>query len=657
MVLTRLFEPINIGPRTLRNRTMHVAISTGFAEGHAVSDRLWTYWRARADGGVGAIVSGLTPVLQNSVHKDTITRNASDADLPAMERFADAVGGGGATSIVQLVHNGSQLMPGRDGPIPLSPSGVTARGLGHSSRALTRPQIKQIIRAFGDAAVRCRRAGVDGVEVHGAHGFLIHQFLSPLTNQRDDEYGGSHEARMRFAIEALRQVRDRVGDDLIVGFRMVMDEFATGGVTPDDAIATAARLVELELVDYLSVSGGNYSSLEHGISPYLVDEGNLTPLAGRLRQAVGVPVVACNGIVEPQMAEDVLRDGLADIIGLGRALIADPTWPERARTGTRPIPCIGCNTCFAGGGVTSASRMECSVNPNVGLATEGPESIALQAAGDALQRKRFVVVGAGVAGLAFGLEASRLGHEVALFDAASVPGGQVASYGGSLTRGRFDRYVSYAVDVLAERGIGLTTDTCLSADDLVVKLADPSTLVIVATGSEQRTPSTLPVQGVPVLTGREALEQIPQGRILVVGEEPGPEPALLAAHLAEEGREVEVVTSHMQLSMDVEGLTRRTIEGWVQRGDVIVHTSCELHQVDAGQVVLREVYTGHLRTRQAVDAVVYCGTRSACDRLVTDLAERGFEDRVTTVGDVVLPRRLVDATTHAYQAARKLGGV
>jgi 2,4-dienoyl-CoA reductase-like NADH-dependent reductase (Old Yellow Enzyme family) len=596
--MPELGEPVRLGTRTMRNRVMHLAVNTGFAVDHRVGDRLFAYWRRRAEGAAGAVVSGLTPVHPDSLYKSSVPKNTADEDLPQLRRFAEAVGGGGALSLVQLVHNGAQMVPRPGGPVPVSPSGIPVPGLGQPCRALTEAGIAEVIEAFAAAAERCRLAGVDGVEVHGAHGFLIHQFLSPLTNRRDDDWGGSPRRRRRLAREILRAVRARTGPDFVVGFRLVADEFSTGGITAAEARDTARVLADEGLVDYLSVSAGNYGTLERAISPYPVAGRPLVELTAGVRAAVrpDVPVVAANRLLTRDDARAVLDSGAADIVGLGRALVADPDW-ER--------PCISCNACFAGGGVTTSEGIECAVDPELAL---GPDDSPPSA-------EPFLVVGAGVAGLAFALEATRLGHPVVIRERERVPGGQVALYSDLLTGGLFTRYVDWAVATLADRGVRIEYGREVTAAE-----PDEHAVVVLATGAR---PVSLPV----------LLDPPRGGDVVVVAGDPGPEPLQLAAALAGRGCRVRLDTADDPPGPACEGLTRRILLGRIGR-----HTAPET-EPDTDPDIGPRAGRGRL---------VHSGPREPVRTLAAVFPDAHL------IGDCAAPGTIADATRSGYRLARDL---
>jgi 2,4-dienoyl-CoA reductase-like NADH-dependent reductase (Old Yellow Enzyme family) len=617
MSQSRLDEPIRLGSRTARNRLMHLAVNPGLANQHRMSPGLTAYLAARAPH-LGVIVSGLTPVHMSSVYKPSVLKNTGDEDLPELAGFAQAIGRGGALSILQLVHNGGQMPPPPDGGLRLTPSGRPAAGFTGRAAAMTRADIGSLIAAFADAADRARRAGLDGVEIHGAHGFLLHQFLSPLTNQRTDEYGGSVAARVRFPREVIDAVRQRVGAELVVGFRLVGDEFATGGITAEDARYTAATLTGDGLLDYVSVTAGNYATLERGISPLTMPDVPLVDLCRGIRAVVDVPVVAANRIRTPQQAQALLADGAADLVGLGRALLADPDWAAKLDRPAAIRPCIGTNACFAGGGVTTSEAIECAVNPRLVVGRETSRSRRTHP-------NKVLVVGAGVAGLTVALEASRAGLAVRLVDAAATAGGQVSTYDSALTGGRFGEYVEWSLRELDQAGIHPEYGMRVTADSV----AD-SPLVVLATGSQ---PSP-PPPGLSIVDGLSLLHvPPPPGRIVVVAEDDAPVGLQLARFLARAGHRTRLAVAGADPAPGMEGLTKRT------------HVSDLL--AAGGELSL---HTGPLSFDGSLDGdvIAWCGRRTPAG------PEGLIGPRVYRIGDCATPGSIVDATRSALRLVEQL---
>lgn len=637
-----LSKPLDLGPRLMPNRTMHLAINTGFAMDHEVGDVLFTHWRRLAEGGVGALVTGLTPVHPSSVYKSSVLRCAGSDDLPALRRLAEAVRGTETLAFVQLVHNGAQMAGLPETGEVLSPSGIAVPGLPDGGRALSRNEIHDLVLAFGDAAQRCREAGLDGVEIHGAHGFLIHQFLSPLTNRRTDEYGGDPVRRRRFAREVLEEVRGRVGSSIVVGYRTVLDEYTDGGILPEDGLATAVALAGDRLVDYLSVSGGNYGSLERAISPFRVEPGSLVPMAARVRRAVDVPVVAANQILTPDQAESVLRSGAADIVGLGRGLLADPAWPRRAFEGRDADirPCIGCNDCFAGGGVTTSDSITCAVNPDLGrVDDQGPPATGSE---------RVLVVGAGVSGLAFALEASGRGHAVTVRDRAWTTGGLVAEYSDEITRGRFGAYIDHAVHVLTSRGVTIELGITVEAGDLLAA-EDEFTVVALSTGAPPRT-LELDLPGVPIITGLDFLGVSPGSRVIMVSDDDGAEPLAVADWFTEHGVDLTIVMLETGLGGAAETLVRRVAMAALAAHGVEVHAGVTLLRLRDGSIELGGF--GGRTTLAVPDAVVVVAGRSRRHDALSALADR--LDHVLLVGEAAGKVGIGACVRQARDAARSL---
>ncbi|HSF04549.1 MAG TPA: FAD-dependent oxidoreductase [Methylomirabilota bacterium] len=421
----KLFTPIALRGVGVPNRIVMPSMTTRLAtpEG-AVTPQLIQYYLARAEGGAGLVTVEMCSPEPAGRHRAGELGILDDRSLPGLQQLTSRLKMAGARSAVQIGHAGGHTRQDVTGVPPVAPSALPHEVQEVDTRTiipveLTPARIRDVVRAFAEATERAKRAGFDVVEIHGAHGYLIAQFLSPLDNHRGDEYGGSLRNRARFALEVLQACRRQVGEFPLI-FRFSADEYAPGGLTPDEACEIAPWLVEAG-ADALHVSGGCYRSRPSGalmIPPMRYPEATFLHLARAIKGRVAVPVIAVGRLHDSSLAERVVAEGQADMVALGRQLIADPEWPRKVREGRLDEirPCIACNTCVDG--MREGARIQCLVNPVAGRETE----FELRPVG---RPRRVLVVGGGPAGMEAARLLARRGHRVALVERESRLGGQL----------------------------------------------------------------------------------------------------------------------------------------------------------------------------------------------------------------------------------------
>ena len=471
---SNLFQPLRIGKMMVKNRLLMSAMSINFGvdDNGYVTDQLTQYMVARARGGVGMMLVGGGGIHPSGVELPNLPALWDDGCVPALEKMVAAVKPYHCQLGMQLMHGGRQSY--HDNKV--APSAIQAPALAKGvPRALEIEEIKMLAGAFGDAARRCKQAGFDFIEIHGAHGYLINQFLSPNSNVRTDQYGGSFENRTRFFLEVLADIKKKCGSDFTVGVRLNGEDYIDNGWTLAEALKLAP-LLERKGADYLHVSAGVYGSKQLTIPSMYVPHGCFAHLAEAVKKIATVPVIAVGRIKSPQMADRFVEEGKADMIALGRSLIADPRWPEKANAGElrRIRPCLGC--CL--GCIHAVFQLEpggCVVNPDVGREFMLPSEIEKTD-----NPRKLLVVGAGPAGLAAARMAALHGHEVVVCDQAESTGGALTLAAKMPGRGELTDIVNYFLEELSRLSVAVQLKTPL--DEVLLKEVAPDE-VILATGS------------------------------------------------------------------------------------------------------------------------------------------------------------------------------
>ena len=520
-----LFQPIRINNLEIKNRiylpAMHMAMAVDFQ----VTDQLIDFYAERARGGAGMIVVGNATVDDVAGFFQYIGAH-DDSFLPGLTKLADAIKDNGARAAVQLNHAGryshSALMNGKK---PVAPSPLASNLTREVPDELDIDGIKRIVNSFAESAARVKKAGYDAVEILSGTGYLISEFLSPLTNKRTDEYGGSFENRIRFGVEVMKAVRAAVGDDYPLIVRLDNNDFMEGGQSRDELSDYAKILVEECSVDALCVKGSWHEARVPQLTPN-VPRGTYAYLARNIKNIVNVPVIASHRINDPEIARELLEDDFCDMVAMARSLIADPYLPEKARTGRENeiVHCIACaQGCFDN--LFKLQAVKCLCNPKAGFETE-------KAIIKADKQKKVMVIGGGVAGMSAALAAKERGHDVTIYEKKDVLGGQIFLAATPPGREEFHELAKdYATQVQIS-GIEIKFNTVV--DEALIDSEKPDA-VILATGAVPLIP---PIPGVELEHVVQAwdvlMERVSTGSNIVVigGGAVGVETAM---YLAEKG--------------------------------------------------------------------------------------------------------------------------
>jgi 2,4-dienoyl-CoA reductase-like NADH-dependent reductase (Old Yellow Enzyme family)/thioredoxin reductase len=496
-----LFSPVTIGRLEIKNRVAMTAMGINLAAaGGGVNDDAIAFYEARAKGGVGLIISGVCRVLDGAGASEPNQLAArSTADLQGLERLMDAVHKYGTRMFLQLHH------PGREGQLLFGEEPVAASAVPHplsgvTPRALTEPEIQKIQAAFVTGARVAQMAGADGVELHGAHGYLINSFLSPYLNRRDDDYGGSLENRLRFLLEILAGIRGACGRNFPLGVRISAEEFL--GDQGND-LASSCRIAEaLERagVDFLDISCTIPETPPESalacIEPGTYEQGWKKFMAAAIKQHVKIPVIAVANIKEPEVAEQILQEGGCDLVGVARGHLADPAWCHKARAGRAELirKCIGCLVCL--NEIFHHRHVKCSVNPTTGREREfaRPER---NGAG-----RIIAVIGGGPAGLTAALVLKERGFHPVLFDAARRLGGTLNVADKGIGKDKITRFIDSLIAQARETGIDLRLGE--EATVAKVQALSPSG-VFIACGARPFIPPVPGIDGGNVVLAEEVL--------------------------------------------------------------------------------------------------------------------------------------------------------
>jgi len=642
MKFPSLFSPGTIGTLKIKNRVVMPPMVRNYADERGlVTPKYLAHIERVARGGVGTIIleaSFIRPDGKGFSHELGLH---TDGIIPGLKQLVQAAHAQGAVIGPQLYHAGRQTSSSTTGMQPIAPSPIPDSTINEMPRSLNVEEIRDIVKAYAEAARRSKEADCDFVEIHGAHGYLITQFLSPFSNTRDDEYGGSEGGRLRFATEVVRAVREAVGPGFPVTIRISADEMVPNGLTLEDSAMISKRLEELG-VDAIHVSSGNYASFNRGymIAPMSMPDGLQVPFAEWIKRCVSIPVIAVGKIRSPAMADDIIRTGKADFVAVGRSLLADPDWPKKAQDGrTDQIRnCIACNE----GCITrlfSNRDAWCTVNPE----TSREEEFARSLSGS---MKRVFIAGGGPAGMEAARIAALRGHRVVLIEERDHLGGSLLLASMSPKRPGWSELRDYLVGEMKRLGVDVRLGTKAT---LELAKKEGAEVAVVAIGASQFPPAIPGIKSKNVVLSRDLLEgkaRIHGEKVVVMGG--GTSGAQIADFLSQRDYDVTIVTAGREIAKDSAVVIRELMLDRLRQRGVKMLTDTKIIEITKDKVLI--VSSGgseDLPGELPADTVVASTGAKPNDSLAEEL--RKIVSQVFIVGDAVEPR---DVTYAILEGAR-----
>jgi 2,4-dienoyl-CoA reductase-like NADH-dependent reductase (Old Yellow Enzyme family)/thioredoxin reductase len=632
--MKHLFSPYRIKNCELKNRIVMPGLASFLIEDDgSITEHTIEHYRLRAAGGPAMVIMEACSVSPEGIVSPHQSRIYDDRFVEGLSKIAGAIKSEGAVPAVQIHHGGRQTSAKVIKQKPFAPSPLPCPTIRGEVTPLSTNGIQELVQKFGDAADRAVESGFELIEIHGAHGYLINQFLSKFSNIRDDKYGGDITGRTRFAREIVEEVRSRVGEDFPISFKISAQEFVANGLTVDESIQIIKILVEAG-IDVVQVSAGNDATPEWICQPMFMEKACLVDSAITIKNALNIPVMTVGRINDPLIADDIIKSGKADLVCMGRGLLADPEMPKKAKEGRLDDirTCIACNTCMES--IFRKGRVECLVNPALGREKE-------MAFHPAKLRKKVMVIGGGPGGLNVAWVAARRGHNVHLFEKQSVLGGQlifscIAGYKKELLS-----LIKYQKKQIEKFGVKCYLKNEVTAD--TIKEEDPD-VVVLATGSLPFFPKVEGIDKSTVVTFAEVLSENPptQKKTVVIGG--GPTGCEVALHLSQNGCPVVIVEMLPAIGKPLESITRKVLINELKANNVKVMTEFRLSKVEENGVFV----IGKDMEEQFLEAervVITIGNRPD-NKLYNQIKSLGYE--IHRIGDCLEPR---SAKSAIYEGA------
>lgn len=638
--MKKLFSTFSIKNINFKNRIVMPPLASfliGLDGG--VTDATIEHYRRRAGGGPAMVIMEACSVSPEGIVSQNQARIYGDRFVEGLARIARAIKSEGAIPAIQIHHGGRQTSAKVIHRKPLAPSALPCPTIRGEVEPLNVDGIQELVNKFGEAALRARQAGFEVIEIHGAHGYLINQFLSRFSNNRDDRYGGDIAGRTRFAKEIVEEIRRRIGGEFLLSFKISAEEYVEGGLTTTESIEILRILVDAG-IDVIQVSAGNDLTAEWICQPMFMKKACLVDSAHQVKKSLGIPVMAVGRINDPYIADEIIDRGQADLVCIGRGLLADPELPIKAAQGRidEIRTCIACNTCMES--IFKRGRIECLVNPILGREKEMTFT-------PAAKPKKVMVVGGGPGGLNTAWVAAKRGHHVHVYEKRSKLGGQLLPGSTPGHKAELRSLIQFQKKQAEKFGVKCHLNHEVSEEDIRKENPD---VIVLATGSLPLLPAVDGIKKDLVLTYEDVLngDRPAYTKAVVIGG--GPTGLELALHLTEYGCRLTVVEMLPKIGRGLEAMTRKIMLEKLKEKNVQIMTEARLTRIEDNGATVTDRHGMELFV-EAERVIIAIGTQPD-KKLYEKIKSLEFE--IHQIGDCLEPRSAKAAILESALLGRKI---